>query len=117
MTRMFTLALALLIAVTSQQMATARAMMVDASGQVVLCTGDGTITVTLDAMGNLVEGSDETAHFCPDCALTFADVPRAVGLADGAVVHIQTLLQLPVAALETPVIPTPVHARGPPEFA
>lgn len=114
MIKMFTLALALLIAVTSQQMAMARGMMVDTAGQVVLCTGQGTITVTLDRDGNVVEGSGEIAHFCPDCALTFADTPPAPILADAVFIHMKTLLQTPVQVLQIPLTPTTVHARGPP---
>ncbi len=102
--------LALLIAVTSQQMAMARGMARDASGQVILCTGQGVVTVTLDAQGEPMG----PVHICPDCALTlmdFADAPIAVG---SAAIHIQTLAHTPVAALQIPVVPTRTQARGPP---
>lgn len=110
MIRLLCLTLALLIAVTSQQMAMARAATHDAAGQVILCTGQGVVTVTLDANGEPMG----PVHICPDCALTlmlFADVP-AVG--DAQVVHIQTLAQTPVAALGTPIIHKATHARDPP---
>jgi hypothetical protein len=102
--------LALLIAVTSQQMAMARGMARDASGQVILCTSQGVISVTLDAQGEPIG----VVHICPDCALTlmmFADAPIA---AESAVIYIQTLAQTPVTALQIPHIPTGAQARGPP---
>ena len=57
MIRFLTLTFVVLIAVTSQQMAMARGVMVDTSGQVVLCTGQGTITVRLDRNGEIVEAA------------------------------------------------------------
>ena len=114
MIRLFALTLALLIAVTSQQMAMARGLMVTDAGQVVLCTGQGTIMVTLDADGNIVEGGDQVAHFCPDCALTFADTATAALIADGVVIHMQTLLQTPVSTPQIALTPTTVNVRGPP---
>ena len=102
--------LALLIAVTSQQMAMARGMARDASGQVILCTSQGVMTVTLDAQGEPME----FVHICPECALTlmaFADAPIST---ENAVIYIQILAQTPVTALEMPVIPTRTQARAPP---
>jgi len=117
MIRFITLTLALLIAVTSQQMAMARGVMVDTFGQVVLCTGQGVITVTLDADGNIVEDTGEIAHFCPDCALTLADMPAAPQMGEATFVHIQTLRQAAVLIPQTVIVPSEVHARGPPEAA
>lgn len=114
MIRFLTVTFVVLIAMTSQQMAMARGVMVDTSGQVVLCTGQGTITVRLDRNGEIVEGGDQVAHFCPDCALTFADTVTPALIADGVVVHMQTLLQTPVLQTQTSPIPTALKARGPP---
>ena len=110
MTRILPLILALLIAVTSQQMAMARGMTKDASGQVILCTGQGPTVVTLDAQGNPMG----PVHICPDCALTvmaFADAPAVVV---HQVVHIQSLTQTPVRKLQPYVFATRAQARGPP---
>lgn len=110
MTRVFTILLALLIAVTSQQMAVARGTMLDAAGQVVLCTGHGVQTVTIDHHGDPME----TVHICPDCAMTIAvsfDAPVAV---QTAVVHVQTLGQTPVCDLQMALVPNAALARGPP---
>ncbi|MDB4213683.1 hypothetical protein N9741_02310 [Octadecabacter sp.] len=114
MIRFLAVTLAMLIAVTSQQMAMARGLMVDTSGQIVLCTGQGLITVTLDHTGEIVEGGDQVAHFCPDCTLTLADTATPALIADGVVVHMQTLLQTPVSQIQTSPIPTASNARGPP---
>lgn len=116
MTRIVSLTLALLIAVTSQQMAMARGMMKDASGQVVLCTGTGPVTVTLDARGEPLNGTGGPVHICPDCALTLMAFVDAATAVCSPVVHIQTLTQTPVRALQIPVIPTETHARGPPQI-
>ncbi|SMX33512.1 hypothetical protein [Octadecabacter ascidiaceicola] len=105
-------ALALLIAVTSQQMAMARGMARDASGQVVLCTGQGVMTVTLDAQGEPMG----PVHICPDCALTLMDFAETSIAVESAAIHIQILAQTPVDALQIPVIPTSAQARGPPLF-
>lgn len=110
--RLLAFTLALLIAVTSQQMAMARGMAKDANGEVVLCTGQGTLTVALDSSGNPMG----PVHICPDCALTFmafADAPLAATV---VVVHMRTLAQTPARALQSPVIPTALRARGPPLF-
>ena len=110
MSRILTITLALLIAVTSQQMAVARGMMMDAAGQVVLCTGQGVQTVTLDHQGDPME----TVHICPDCAMTFAaslDAPIAL---QTPVTHMQSLGQTPVCDLQIGLVPNAANARGPP---
>lgn len=114
MIRILSLTLALLIAVTSQQMAMARGMMKDASGQVVLCTGSGPVTITLDAQGDPLNGTGGPVHICPDCALTMMAFVDAAPVASSPVIHIQTLTQTPVATLQIHVIPAVTHARGPP---
>ncbi len=58
------LLLALLIAGTSQTMATARGQAAVA-GEIVLCIGAQTVVVTVDADGQ----PTEHPHICPDCAL------------------------------------------------
>ena len=112
MNRLLTLTLALLIAVTSQQMAMARGMAKDANGQVILCTGQGAVTVTLDAQGNPMG----LVHICPDCALSLMTVVDAPIDAQMQVIHIQILAHTLVTALQTPVTPTRAQARGPPLF-
>ena len=110
MTRILTLTLALLIAVTSQQMAMVRAVTKDAQGQVILCTGQGPMMVTLDAQGNPIG----PVHICPDCALTlmaYSDAPIAVKM---QVDHIQTVARTPDSACHILVIPIPTQARDPP---
>lgn len=61
------------IVATSGAMAAARGQAA-ISGQMVLCTGTGPVTVNVDAEGQPVG----PAHFCPDCALSLlAAVPLA----------------------------------------
>jgi hypothetical protein len=112
LTRVLTLTLALLVAMTSQQMAMARGMTKDAADQVVLCTEAGPVTVTLDAQGNPIG----PVHICPDCALYFVGLMADTPTTPPAVVHIQTLDQTSVVAPQTTVIPNCATARGPPVF-
>lgn len=112
MTRFLTLTLAILIAVTSQQMAMARGTMMDAAGQVVLCTGHGTKTVTIDHNGEPID----LVHICPDCALTFAATLDGPRQAETPVTHMQTLGQTPVKDLQFALIPTSSQPRGPPRI-
>ncbi len=110
MTRLFTILLALLIAVTSQQMAVARGMMMNAAGQVVICTGHGVQTITIDHQGDPIE----VVHICPDCALTLAALAQAPTTAPAPVIHMQVLGQTPVRDLQIPSVPTSAQPRGPP---
>ena len=110
MTRVLTFTLALLIAVTSQQMAMARGTMKDAAGQVVLCTGHGIKTVTIDHNGDPID----VVHICPDCALTLAEVLPALAMATLPAIHMRTLGQTPVIDLLIASIPISANSRGPP---
>ena len=109
-THLLAVSLALLIAVTSQHMALARGMSTDVAGQVILCTGQGVTTVAVDAQGNPVG----PVHICPDCALSFMDTVASSVVVDPLVVHMQTLGQTFVAALQNPSVLILVNARGPP---
>lgn len=117
MTRVLTLTLALLIAVTSQQMAIARGVAMDAHGQIILCTGQGPVAVVVDRDGQPIDGTGGIVHICPDCALTLLAAMETPDARPIPVVHMQTLTQTAVTALQKRVIPTPTHARGPPLFA
>lgn len=59
------LTLVAIMVLTSQSMAVARGAAMDASGQIVLCTGTGPVTVYVDENGQPVG----RPHICPDCAL------------------------------------------------
>jgi len=115
--RLLSFTLALLIAMTSQQMAVARGMTTNAAGQVIVCTGQGVVTLTVDANGVPTDDPLGLTHFCPDCALTllaFADAPMATQI---AVTHTQTLGQAPHNIALMPVVPNPAKARDPPVSA
>lgn len=59
------IALALMLASTGQSMAVARGTP-SASGEIILCTGTGPISVLVDENGQPVG----KPHICPDCALS-----------------------------------------------
>ncbi len=64
--------LCLFLALTSVTLAVARGA-AEPVGQMVLCTGEGTRTVLVDAKGQPAT----PPHICPDCLLAFyADAPR-----------------------------------------
>ncbi|MGX0976645.1 hypothetical protein ACSSVY_002365 [Roseovarius sp. MBR-51] len=66
------LGLCLLLALTSQSLAVARGA-AQPVGEIVLCTGTGPVTVTVDGEGQPVV----TPHLCPDCLPGFAVVLEA----------------------------------------
>lgn len=101
--------LALLLALTSQAMAVARgsAMPVD---QMVLCIGSGSVTVYVDENG----APTGAPHFCPDCALNFADTPVSSGLSVPQRIKAADLvLQLSALGLPETGAFRP-HSRAPP---
>ena len=112
MTRFLSLALALIMALTSQSMAAAKGMTHDVAGQVVLCTGDGLRTIQIDRDGNPIE----VVHICPDCALFSVETTEGPQGLPVAVVHMQTLGQAPVVEWRTGLIHISPAARGPPAF-
>ncbi len=59
------MALCLAVALAGVAMALTHGQMRDAAGSIVICSGDGVVTVVLDAEGN----PTDPAHACPDCAL------------------------------------------------
>lgn len=109
------LVLSLLIAlllVTSGSMAYARNMMRDATGTMVLCTGEGTVTVRIGADGAPIEPS----HICPECTPAVdAHVPYAFTLAEPRLI----LQSMPVLCTDCAARDTAriyAIARGPPVF-
>ena len=73
------LALAALVALSVVAAGTLRGQA--ASGGMVICTGNGPVTVQIDVSGQPVEAPAGLAHHCPDCVLAkFADVAPATPL-------------------------------------
>lgn len=104
------LILALILALVAQQAAVARAAMAVPGLEMTLCTGDGPVTVTLDAEGNPVA----PPHPCPACILALVLPPAAT--APGQSPRLLRPLSPPPPALlavRTPCDPTP-PARAPP---
>lgn len=101
---------AAMIIATSGAMASARGMAVDASGEIILCTGTGLISVQVDAEGQPIG----PMHYCPECALgalmavaTGASVP----VPDVASSQVQFISQNSVIAPHFALLST---ARDPP---
>lgn len=65
---LFGLILSLMLALTSQSMAVAGGASA-ATGQMVICTGTGPVTIYMDASG----APTEAPHLCADCILAFSD--------------------------------------------
>ena len=106
---LITCMLALIMAVTSVGLASARGQ-THVGGQVVLCSGGRIVTVTLDINGEPMGPT----HICPDMALTMmlavADAPANLARPDaqGAVLGVDTISQT------VPVISHLSRARAPP---
>lgn len=99
----------MLLVVTSSSMAVARGA-VGPSGQMVLCTGGGVVTVFVDADGE----PTGPPHYCPDCALSLL---MAVASPDVMPHHAESESRLqPVrAGLQSCELMLPACvARGPP---
>ncbi|THD76382.1 hypothetical protein E7681_00645 [Thalassobius vesicularis] len=103
------ISLALMLALTGQSMAVARGIP-SASGQIVLCTGTGPISVLVDEKGQPVG----KPHICPDCALTLfaalGEEPPQIMRPLGRV----TALRIDVGRHDDAGQPVPARARGPP---
>lgn len=105
--------LTLVLIATSGAMAVARGQMAAGPGvTLVICTGDGTETLRLDADGNPVHAS----HACPDCVITgAAPLPMQTALLE----MWQTAtppVALPVPPALAPAAPsTGGYPRAPPD--
>lgn len=105
------ISLVLVLVTGSVAMASARHQMRGA-GEVVICTGYGLTTITVDAQGNRIPGQ---VILCPDC------VPGLAALTDTAVALPETPGTLtPVAyaridlPMPTPAAPAHSQSRAPP---
>lgn len=105
----FTVALALLVALTSQQLAVARGQP-HAAGQVEICSGDGVMVVAVDKDGNPVG----PAHICPDVALALMAALDLPGLVAAHPVHMQRIGYAIDDHDAVSLIHITAYARGPP---
>lgn len=107
---LLSLGLALVLALTSLTMAVARGQAMPA-GEMVICSGYGVTTVTVDAQGNPVG----ILHPCPKClsalALWLAPTPPATPSAPLG--HSRLAAPVPMLPAEA-TDPAPPRARGPP---
>lgn len=101
--------LALVIAATSLTMAVARGQ-VSTGDSIVICSGYGAVTITLDAQGNPVG----PVHICPDCVLgAMAFVDANPGLPDRPASVARAVAAATVALPAGQTAPA-ACARGPP---
>lgn len=101
--------LALLLTLTSQQMALARGQ-ASPVGMMVMCLGGAAVSVAVDAEGR----PTNAPHNCPDCALTLVAAvasPVLVTFTPVAQPVTYAWLRAPDAA---PLSAPSPHARGPP---
>lgn len=96
---------ALLLALTSQGRALAREAVEVPGMQATLCTGDGAVTVTLDARGNPVA----PARHCPACVLALS-LPPGVPVAG---LPLRLARFVPVAPLQRLAKPGAAHPTPP----
>jgi hypothetical protein len=111
MKRLLSLFLALVVILTSQQLALARGQAM-AAGEMVLCVGGGMMTVAVDATGKPVG----PAHVCPDGVMSLAgtDLPPMILPQTGTV----TVADLPLGMAQNgtaALVASPI-ARGPPSL-
>lgn len=99
------------LVLTGHSMAQARTM-ASPTGEIVLCTGTGPITVLVDENGQ----PTGRAHVCPDCALSlFADIHAPVQVPGQIETHGERVAFAYI--LEAPRLRTlRATARGPPPF-
>lgn len=81
--------------------------------EMVICSGDGAKTVTLDAEGNVVDPADCAGHGCPDCLQPGpALAPQALARPLPPVTRCETCLPRPERPLDRSAVTG--TARGPP---
>ena len=101
--------LALMLAFTSRSMAAACGML-NAAGEIILCTSEGIVSVAVDENGQPVEAP----HICPDCAMSlFAFVADTSALPLRPLGSVETLSPVG-AAHRASMQEVPATARGPP---
>ena len=102
-------ALVAVVVLTGQVMATARTMP-DATGEMVICTGSGAVTVHLDEDGN----PTGPPHICPDCVMSLlvaVDASGVMPLRDAGLT-VQVFADHAAGHISRPALSP--SARGPP---
>lgn len=68
---LFSMLLMLTLGLTSATAGSARGQM-RVAGEIVICSGQGVVTISIDAQGN----PTGPIHICPDCVLTLLETPE-----------------------------------------
>ncbi|MDU8929874.1 hypothetical protein RXV86_21010 [Alisedimentitalea sp. MJ-SS2] len=104
--------LTLMLVLTSQSMAVARGMP-NATGEIILCTSEGIVSVAVDENGQPVD----PPHICPDCAMSlFAFVAETSPFPVRPLGSVETLIPTKVIH-QASAQEVPAAARGPPVFS
>jgi hypothetical protein len=101
---------AAMIIATSGAMASARGMARDATGEMVLCVGTGSVTVLMGADGQPLG----VAHFCPDCALGSLAAVAENQTVQMPAAMISKITFVPYTTAPTPFVGIGSSARDPP---
>lgn len=104
------LTLVAIMVLTSQSMAVARGAARDATGQIVLCTGTGPVSVYVDEDGQPVG----RPHICPDCALHLLAAVAAPDIAPVPLALSSRKHPLILAEVSAETVAPASSARGPP---
>lgn len=102
--------LALMLALTGQSMAVARGTTSGPSGQMVLCTGTGPVSVHIDE----TDTPTPPPTFCPDCALNLLAVVALPDMMALPAIFRVAVSRPPVAHVHGVKIRTLALARAPP---
>jgi hypothetical protein len=104
--------LAFVLVLTGQSMAIARTSM-GATGQMVLCVGDGSVVVYMDETG----APTLAPHFCPDCTLNFMDMvagdPTTLPLSEAEIHFVSMAYEATIIA----AAPFAYLSRAPPAWS
>ncbi|MDQ7069575.1 MAG: hypothetical protein Q9M48_02310 [Rhodobacterales bacterium] len=113
MTRQFrqyaAISLALMLALTGQAMAVARGA-TTASGEIVICSGNGPLMISVDEYGQ----PTGPAHICPDFTLSIISAVGDVPLFATRPTGRKNTLKFEAPVLASPITIIRAHARAPP---
>lgn len=103
-------AFAVLALVVTAGMAGAARGQAKAVGEIVICSGQGAVTLAIDADGNPAG----PAHWCPDCVLTLLAAVSDPVASLVAPAHFSAAGRGQAFALRAACAPSHAQARGPP---
>jgi hypothetical protein len=100
-----------MLALTGQSMAAMRGAS-DATGQMVLCTGTGSVVVYMDEAGE----PTQAPHFCPDCIMMALTPEIADGIDAPLHMIISSFVSMAYVAAKAEIKPHAYLSRAPPSL-